>query len=194
MSSWNITVKENSQMRWHPLLIRFALSLKYASCSCIRTNKLPSFGFLALPLEGTLRDYTHWCPTISGVQLHFIEQIKRLWGSMCWCRKKQFCLLINKKKIKSGLAFSKSSGKLVGFCDLGSVNSELSEMAMFLSSKKSKSTPELASHMLVFMFKPSLAYTVALYPSCCITSEKLLSVVWEVIETLPINFLKCWIN
>ena len=65
-------------MRWHPLLIRFALSLKYASCSCIRTNKLLSFGFLALPLERTLHDYTHWCPTISGVQLHFIEQIKRL--------------------------------------------------------------------------------------------------------------------
>ena len=36
--------------------------------------------------------------------------------------KKQFCLLMDKMKIKSGLAFSKLSGKLVGFCNLGSVN------------------------------------------------------------------------
>lgn len=77
------SLKENSQMRWHPLLIRFALSLKYASCSCIRTNKLLSFGFLALPLERTLHDYTHWCPTISGVQLHFIEQIKKALREVC---------------------------------------------------------------------------------------------------------------
>ena len=86
---------------------------------------------------------------------------------------------MDEMKIKSGLAFSKSSGKLVGFCDLGSVNSELNEMALFITGEKFKSTPELASHMLVFMarpvFKPSLSFAIAMYPSSCITGKKTVS-------------------
>lgn len=50
-------------------------------------------------------------------------------------------ILMDEMKIKNGLAFSKSSHKLVGFCDLGSFNSELSEMAMFLSAKKKQEHP-----------------------------------------------------
>ena len=194
---WNEQLKYNSlkdkrQMRWDPLLIRFALSIKYASSAAYQ--QVTKLGFLALPSERTLRDYTHWCPTTSGVQLHFIEQMKKALSEECIDgEKKQFCLLMDEMKIKSGLAFSKSSGKLVGFCDLGSVNSELNEMALFITGEKYKSTPELASHMLVFMarpvFKPSLSFAIAMYPTSCITGEKLFPVVWEVIETLEINFL-----
>ena len=88
-------------------------------------------------------------------------------------------ILMDEMKIKNGLAFSKSSHKLVGFCDLGSFNSELSEMAMFLSGKKSKSTPELASHMLVFMarpvFKPSLSFTGAMHPVLALLARNYIS-------------------
>lgn len=48
--------------------------------------------------------------------------------------------------MKSDLTISKSSGKVAGFCELEAVNSELTEMALF---EKTKSAPELASHMLV---------------------------------------------
>ena len=63
---WNEQLKYNSlkdkrQMRWHPLLIRFALSIKYASSAAYQ--QVTKLGFLALPSERTLRDYTHWCPT-----------------------------------------------------------------------------------------------------------------------------------
>ena len=93
-------------------------------------------------------------------------------------------------KIKNGLAFSKSSRKLVGFCDLGSFNSELSEMAMFLSGKKSKSTPELASHMLVFMARPVFKPSLCNAPQFLhYWQETIFPVVWEVIEALEINFL-----
>ena len=43
--------------------------------------------------------------------------------------KKQFCLLMDEMKIKSGLAFSKSSGKLIGFCDLGNVSAEIDNLS-----------------------------------------------------------------
>ena len=62
---WNEQLKYNSlkdkrQMRWDPLLIRFALSIKYASSAAYQ--QATKLGFLALPSERTLRDYTHWCP------------------------------------------------------------------------------------------------------------------------------------
>jgi len=53
---------------------------------------------------------------------------------------------MDEMKMKSDLTISKSSGKVVGFCDLEAVNSELTEMVLF---KKTKSTLELLSHMLV---------------------------------------------
>lgn len=185
-------LKEKRQMRWHPLVIRFALSLKYASSAAYK--QVTKLGFLALPSERTLRDYTHWCPTTSGVQLHFIQQIKKLLKEESIDGdQKQFCLLVDEMKIKSGLVFSKSSGKLVGFCDLGTVNSELEEMATLASGRRTSDTQELASHMLTFVmrsvFKPSLSFMVAMYPSAYVTGEKLFPVIWEVIETLELNLL-----
>ena len=110
-------LKDKRQMKWHPLVIRFALSLKYASSAAYKqVTKLDS---LALPSERTLRDYTHWCPTTNNVQLHFIQQLKKaLKEESIDGDQKQFCLLMDEMKIKSGLVFSKPSGKLVGFCDL----------------------------------------------------------------------------
>lgn len=53
---------------------------------------------------------------------------------------------MDEMKMKSDLTISKSSGKVAGFCELEAVNSELTEMALF---EKTKSAPELASHILV---------------------------------------------
>ena len=57
-------LKNKCQMRWHPLVIRFALSLFYSSRVAYRTAT--SSGFLALPSERTLMDYTHWCSVYSS--------------------------------------------------------------------------------------------------------------------------------
>ena len=51
------TLKDKRQMRCHPLIIRFALSLRYASSTAYRT--VTSSGLLSLLSEHTLRDYTH---------------------------------------------------------------------------------------------------------------------------------------
>ena len=184
-------LKDKRQMRWHPLVIRFALSLKYASTAAFQ--QVTKLGFIALPSERTLRDYTHWCTIKTGVQGPFIDQLKhavkeeKITGD-----KKQFCLLMDEMKIKSGLAFSKSSGKLIGFCDLSNVNTEIADLSSRLSGECDQPA-KLASHMLVFMvrpvFQPSLCFTIAMYPSSNITGDKLYSIVWEVIESLEMNLL-----
>ena len=56
------------------LVIRFALSLEYASSAAFQQVK--KLGFLALPSEKTLRDYTHWCSIKTDMQTPFINQLK----------------------------------------------------------------------------------------------------------------------
>lgn len=184
-------LKDKRQMRWHPLVIRFALSLKYASTAAFQ--QVTKLGFLALPSERTLRDYTHWCTIKTGVQAPFIDQLKHaIKEEKITGDKKQFCLLMDEMKIKSGLAFSKSSGKLIGFCDLSNVNAEIDNLSSHLSNECDQPA-KLASHMLVFMvrpvFQPSLCFTIAMYPSSNITGDKLYPIVWEVIESLEMNLL-----
>ena len=185
-------LKDKRQMRWHPLVIRFALSLKYASTAAFQ--QVTKLGFLALPSERTLRDYTHWCSIKTGMQAPFINQLKHaIKEEKITEDKKQFCLLMDEMKIKSGLVFSKSSGKLIGFCDLSNVNTEIDDLSYCLSGECTNQPAKLASHMLVFMVrpvcKPSLCFTIAMYPSSNITGNKLYPIVWEVIESLEMNLL-----
>ena len=54
------------QMRWHPLIIHWCLNLKYLSSSCY--HSLGTSGFIKLPSERTLRDYTHFIKSKPGFQ------------------------------------------------------------------------------------------------------------------------------
>ena len=95
-----IALKDKQQMRWHPLIIRFALSLQYASSTAYRT--VSSSGLLSLPSEQTLRDYTHWCSVKNGVHFAFIDRAKRVIAQEGFEKEdKQFALIMDEMKIKS---------------------------------------------------------------------------------------------
>ena len=152
------------QMRWHPLIIRFALNLKYLSTSAYRAVR--QSGFLSLPSERTLSDYTHWFSSHTGVQLEFIEHFKAMAESEIKVPQQKVCTLsMDEMKIKSGLVFSKRSGNLVGWVDLGGANSDIERLV----ADPESSQPQLADQMLVFMaravFKPSLSVPISHYPS-----------------------------
>ena len=112
------------QMCWHPLVIRFAMNLKYLSTSAYRA--VQQSGFLRLPSERTLSDYTHWSSAHTGVQFGFIEHFKAMAESEIKAPQQKVCALsMDEMKIKSGLVFSKRSGSLVRFIDLGGANSDI---------------------------------------------------------------------
>ena len=69
-------LKDKRQMRWHPLMVRFALNLKYLSGSAYRAVR--QSGVIALPSDRTLSDYTHWMTPHNGIQLEFVEQLLSL--------------------------------------------------------------------------------------------------------------------
>ena len=97
----NSALKDKRQMRWHPLVIRFALSLRYASSTAYRT--VASSGLLSLPSERTLRDYTHWCSVRNGVHFPFIEKAKKVMAQEGFKKEDmQFALIMDEMKIKRG--------------------------------------------------------------------------------------------
>ena len=85
--------------------------------------------------------------------------------------KRNICVLMDEMKLKSGLFFT-SSGKLVGFSDLGPVNNELQKFEQGLRTQEAK----LASHVFVLMAKglfSGLKFPFAYYPCDGMTSEQL---------------------
>ena len=90
-------------------------------------------------------------------------------------------LLFHEMRIKSGLVFSKATGKLVGFCDMGNVNDKLSR---FDKCFKASAEAELANHVLTLMARglfKHFNYPVAYYASVGFNSHQLHPVVWDVV-------------
>ena len=151
-------------------------------------HTVTSSGFLSLPSERTLRDYSHWCTVRSGVYYDFIKQAKttiKQEGIQMDDAEQPFVVLIDEMKIKSGLIFNKNTGELVGFTNLGQVNHDIDVIA------NGENTVSVAKKMLAFMlrpvFKPSLSFTVAAYPTRDISGSQLFPIAWEVVEALELS-------
>ena len=159
------SLRDKRQMRWHPLVIRFALNLKYLSGTAYRAVR--QSGMINLPSERTLSDYTHWAVPHSGIQLEFIERFQSLLQEEVPCGQHQCALSMDEMKLKSGLVFNKHTGALSGFVDLGSSNRNM-ELAVSGSEDQDKlSAGQLAEQVFVFLaravFKPSLSIPIAHY-------------------------------
>ena len=159
-------LKDKRQMKWHPLVVRFALNLKYVPTSAYRAIR--QGGIINLPSERTLSDYTHWTSAHSGVQIEFIEHFKYMLQGLVSSPELRLCALsMDEMKINSALVFSKRSGSLGGFVDLGSANRDMERLVD--DDTVYSTNGRLVDRMLVFMaravFKPTLAVAVAHYPS-----------------------------
>ena len=184
-------LQSKKSIRWHPLMIRFALNLKYLSTSAYRALS----SFIALPSQRTLCDYTHVMKVTSGVSYPMIQRLKDDMNFINSTTADRIVgILMDEMKVKSSLVFNKQSGKLVGFVNLGSLNSDLDAMERSLNKEIgiTAQPPELAGSMLVLMarrvLKPSCTFPVAQYPaSNSLSGEKLYPIVWDAIEAMELN-------
>ena len=159
------SLNEKRQMKWHPLVLRFALNLKYISSSAYRAVR--ESGVIRLPSERTLSDYTHWATAHNGLQVEYVEHFKAMLNHDLPSPDQHQCALsMDEMKIKASLVFSKRSGRLVGFIDLGGVNRDI-ECLTSSSNDTISDNGRLADQAFVFMvravFKPSLSAPVAHY-------------------------------
>ena len=68
-----LKVKNNRQLRWHPMMVKWCLHLKMISSAAYHAMR--SSGFIKLPSERTLRDYTHLVKAATGIQPDVNAQI-----------------------------------------------------------------------------------------------------------------------
>ncbi len=112
------------QIRWHPVMIKWCLNLKLISGAAYHAVR--SSGFLKLPSERTLRDYTNYYENKPGfyddVDQQLADEVKRFKLPE---NRNYYGILIDEMKIKEGLVYNKFSGKIVGFTTLGDVNYSL---------------------------------------------------------------------
>lgn len=82
-------------------------------------------GFLSLPHQTTLKEYTEFTTIETRFNLDIIKILRdnNSFQQLKACEK-YLSLFFNDIKIKSGLVFSKSSGKLAGFTELGGASKD----------------------------------------------------------------------
>ena len=98
--------------RYHPMIIRFCLSLATKSISAY--DELRSTNILKLPSRRTLRDYKNARRPCVGIVAELIKTTSKRQGAQ------RFVVIsFDEMKIKEDLVFDKHTGDLIGFVDLG---------------------------------------------------------------------------
>ena len=130
------------RMRYHPMIIRFFLSL--ASKSKSAYEELSNSNILVLPSSRTLRDYKNAIAPQTGFRKQIIDDLNKLTRYQ-FDIQRYVCLLIDEMKAKLNFVFDKHSGELIVYLDLG--NPEKS----FATICKENNT--FTTHALVFYLR-----------------------------------------
>lgn len=162
----------STAVRYHPMIIRYCLSLVAKSPSLY--EELRNSGILVLPSQRTLRDYRNYIRPQRGFQEGVIEELKSITNSY-FDVQRFVVLLFDEMKVLSNLVFDKVTGELIGFVDLGDpdVNFAVLEKA-----------DEIASHALVFLIRgvcTQLKFSLAYFATSGVTSIQLLPIFWEAV-------------
>ena len=179
-----LQVKDSKSIKWHRLMIKWCLYLRHLSGKAYET--LRESGAIRLPSQRTLRDYTHSVSSTAGfsaaVNRHLMEIAD---VSKCPEFKKNVVIMMDEMYIKEDLVFNKVSGELVGFSNLGDINSHLLKFQSSLEEEDSQE--QLAKTMLVFMVRrlfSSLEFPYVQLPCTTITGDLLFDPLWEAIALL----------
>ena len=177
------SVSDSRQIRWHPLMIKWCLNLQLISSSayhCVRTS-----GFLKLPSERTLRDYTHYFKSVAGFNPDVNLQLQREVDLQSLSVSKRYVVLvIDEMKIKEDLVYDKNSGNIIGFTSLGDIGDTLTEL-----EDKSRNTthPSVAQYILVIMVRGiffKLDFPYVHFGTQGVTADFLFPIVWEAVRQL----------
>ena len=186
--------KDCRAMRWHPLMIRWCLSLRHQSQKAY--DKVREV--LHLPSQRTLRDYTHYCTGNPGFSTAVDEQLMSAAGidSLAEWQKCVF-ILIDEMHIKENLVYEKHSGSVIGFTNLGDINNELLSFEQEFEQGISQPDKPLAKTILTFMVRgifTSLKFHYAHFPCKNLTGELMFDPFWEAVYRLETCGFKVYIQ
>ena len=165
-------------MRWHPLIIRWALGLKIKSTAAYRY--IARSGAVVLPSESTLADYAHYRPINSGIDVDALLEL---------CHKHQagldVALIANEIKIKDGIA--NKNGQISGYIALDDLDQALEELL------NSNQATAVATHALAYMMQgitQHINYPLTIYGTKSATSSQMYNTFWERVEACELAGFK----
>lgn len=189
--SQSFSCKNTRSIKWHPIMIRFCLYLYHKSSSAYEL--LRKSGVIRLPSGRTLRDYRQFSPAVSGFSNINDKQLRDMANQKCLLQNSKYVsILIDEMHVKEGLVYSKSTGAIVGFYDMGDLNNEFSEYEKLVNKSNSAQTIRRtpAKTILTFMVRglvTDLVFPYAIFPSKSPKGCDIFPLLWEVIERLTRN-------
>jgi hypothetical protein len=122
--------------------------LKLLSSSAYHATR--TAGFIKLPSERTLRDYTHYFKHQAGFQAEVLKQLMKESQVHNLPEEQRYCgIIFDEMKVKEKLIYDKYTGCVVGFINLGEINNDLS--AFERRMKGDNEHAPIANHLLVLM-------------------------------------------
>ncbi|XP_072037405.1 uncharacterized protein [Amphiura filiformis] len=179
-------MKDARSMRWHPAVIKWCVALHAKSPAAYKMIRKSNF----LKFQTTLNCYTDFTECMEGYNLALLD---RIWKDSNLQNEKQFkrnvSLLYDEMKIKSGLVFNQRTGRMMGFVNLGSLNTEMGSFGARMEELDSgkPATPEIATHVLAFMVRgicSPLRAAFGFFPCRGVTTSELCWCVWEGVKLL----------
>ena len=168
-------IGKGTRVRYHPMIIRFCLSLAAKSASAY--DELRSSNVLTLPTRRTLRDYKNVVKPGSGFNHQVIDELTKIASGLKCCQR-YVVLSFDEMKIKENLVYDKYSGQLVGYVDLGDPETNYASF---------KDPDSLATHVLVFYIRglaSDLKFDSGYFGTRDVTAHQLLMQFWKVVAVL----------
>ena len=178
------------QMRWHLCMIRWCLNLKLLSSAAY--HSIRTSGFIKLPSERTLRDYTHYIKSEAGFSAELDQVLAdefHVEDLPEW--KRYVVLVLDEMKVKESLVFDKNQTRVIGFVDIGGVNNQLANLEREFASNQQH--PPIATHILVLMVRGIFTghrFSYAHFPTTTCRAEHIFEIMWEAVERIEHQKLK----
>ena len=170
-----LLASSRSGVRYHPMIIRFCLSLHAKSPSCY--EELRNSKVLVLPSQRRLRDYRNAITPQAGFQEAVVDELNEQTNSY-FDVQRYVVLLFDEMRVMSNLVLDKNTGELIGFADLGDPN---------LNYGLLEKADEIATHALAFLVRgvcTELKFCLAYFATTGVTAAQLMPLFWEAVGIL----------
>ena len=173
--------KDRRSMRWHPLIIRWCLSIYLVSPAMYRQMASKGNKFIILPHVNTLKKYINYTQPTNGFNPDAIEQFV-LDSKLASLKefKKNVSLSFDEIKIKSGLVYKKGKEKIIGFTDMGDINDEIKTLMNRFEDKGENH--DFDRYINVFFVRgifSMICSPIGYHSSMGFTGDQLFPLVWE---------------
>ncbi|XP_034245499.1 uncharacterized protein LOC117647711 [Thrips palmi] len=178
-------VKNACGMRWHPTMIRFALSIHLTSPAAYEMMR--QTGMIKLPSSSTLFEYSHVKPAEEGIDKEALHSIAQKVQKFPEKHKKYHVLMADEIHISQNLVFQKSTGRMIGYTSLDDVDNEVKNLEKSIDDPDKELEETVATKILVYMVKGvtnGVKEVVASFTTKDLSANQMYVWTWKVIGAL----------